>query len=43
MVLGDNGLFARKALSLTHGVACGAYDCGVDFEERMLRLRRSTD
>lgn len=42
MVLGDNGLFAAgKALSLTYGVACGAYDCGVDFEERMLRLRRS--
>jgi hypothetical protein len=42
MVLGDNGLFAAgKALSLTYAVACGAYDCGVDFEERLLKVRRA--
>lgn len=42
MVLGDNGIFAAgKAMSLTYAVACGAYDCGVDFEERLLRVRRA--
>lgn len=41
IVTGDNGTFARgEALSATFATACGVFDCGVDFEERMLRLRR---
>ncbi len=39
-VLGDNGKFAGgKALSVTFAVACGAFDCGVDFEERIIQLK----
>lgn len=41
IVTGDNGTFARgEALSATFATACGVFDCGVDFEERMLRLKR---
>lgn len=39
-VLGDNGKFAGgKAFSVTFAVACGAFDCGVDFEERTIQLK----
>lgn len=39
-VLGDNGKFAGgKALSVTFAVACGAFDCGVDFQERIIQLK----
>lgn len=39
-VLGDNGTFAGgKALSVTFAVACGAFDCGVDFQERIIQLK----
>ncbi len=39
-VLGDNGKFAGgKALSLTLAVACGAFDCGVDFQEHSIQLK----
>ena len=39
-VLGDNGTFAGgKALSVTLAVACGAFECGVDFQERIIQLK----
>lgn len=39
-VLGDNGKFAGgKALSVTFATACGAFDCGVDFQERIIQLK----
>ena len=39
-VLGDNGKFAGgKALSVTFAVACGAFECGVDFQERIIQLK----
>jgi hypothetical protein len=39
-VVGDNGKFSGgKALSLTMAFACGASDCGIDFEERVIRIK----
>jgi hypothetical protein len=39
-VTGDNGTFAGgKALTATFAVACGKYDCGVDFQERTIQLK----
>lgn len=39
-VLGDNGKFAGgKALSVTVAYACGAFDCGVDFQEHIIQLK----
>ncbi len=35
----DSGLFrGGKAVSVTFAIACGAFDCGVDFEERIVKL-----
>jgi hypothetical protein len=35
-----NGRFAGgRALSVTFAVACGAFECGTDYEERIVRLR----
>jgi len=40
-VFGENGLFkGGKAVSVTFAVACGTFDCGIDFEETIVRLRR---
>jgi len=40
-VVADNGKFAGgKALSVTFAVACGLFECGIDFEERTVQLRR---
>jgi len=40
-VFGDNGLFkGGKAVAVTFAVACGAFTCGEDFEEAMVKLRR---
>jgi hypothetical protein len=40
VVFGDNGKFAGgKAASVTFAVACGAFDCGVDFEERVIQIK----
>ncbi|MDQ3937573.1 MAG: DUF6299 family protein [Chloroflexota bacterium] len=40
-VFGSNGLFkGGQAVSVTFAVACGFFDCGVDFEETTVRLRR---
>lgn len=40
-VFGDNGLFkGGRALAVTFGQACGAFDCGFTFEETTVRLRR---
>jgi hypothetical protein len=37
-VLGDNGKFAGgKAASVTFAVACGAFQCGIDFEETVIQ------
>jgi len=39
-VLPDNGKFAGgKAASVTFAIACGTFDCGTDFEERIVQLR----
>ena len=39
-VLGDNGKFAGgKALNVTLAVACGVFDCGVDFQESIIHLK----
>lgn len=39
-VFGFNGTFrGGKALSVSFGVACGDFLCGVDFEERVVQLR----
>jgi hypothetical protein len=38
-IIADNGTFAGgKAASVTFAVACGTFECGVDFEERVVRL-----
>lgn len=38
-IVGDNGRFAGgKAASVTFAVACGVFDCGVDFEEHVVQL-----
>jgi hypothetical protein len=40
-VLPDNGLFkGGRAVAVTFAVACGAIDCGEDFEEQIVKLRR---
>ncbi len=40
-VFADNGLFkGGRSLAVTFAVACGVFDCGFDFEERVVRLRR---
>ena len=37
----DNGLFkGGRAVAVTFAVACGAIDCGEDFEEQIVKLRR---
>jgi hypothetical protein len=37
----DSGLFkGGRAVAVTFAVACGAIDCGEDFEEQIVRLRR---
>jgi len=39
-VLPDNGKFAGgKAASVSFAIACGAFECGFDFEERTVQLR----
>ena len=39
-VLGQNGIFAGgQALSVTTATACGKFACGVDFEERNIKLK----
>ncbi|TDO35164.1 hypothetical protein EV643_12450 [Kribbella sp. VKM Ac-2527] len=39
-VLPDNGKFAGgKAASVTFAFACGPFECGIDFEERIVQLR----
>lgn len=36
----ENGKFAGgKAVNVTFAVACGDFDCGIDFEERVVHLR----
>jgi Family of unknown function (DUF6299) len=38
-IAGDNGTFrGGKAASVTFAAACGVFDCGVDFEERIVQL-----
>lgn len=38
-ITADNGIFrGGKAASITFAVACGSFDCGVDFEERIVML-----
>jgi len=38
-ITADNGIFrGGKAASITFAVACGVFDCGVDFEERIVML-----
>jgi hypothetical protein len=38
-ITGDNGIFrGGKAASITFAFACGLFDCGVDFEERVVML-----
>jgi hypothetical protein len=40
-VFPDNGLFkGGRAVAVTFALACGAFDCGEDFEEQTVRLRR---
>jgi hypothetical protein len=40
-IFGENGKFAGgKAASLTFAIACGAFDCGFDYEERTVQLSR---
>lgn len=40
-VLGSNGQFkGGQAVAVTFGLACGAFDCGFDFEEQVVKLRR---
>lgn len=40
-VFGSNGLFkGGRAVSVTFGTACGSFDCGSDFEEATVHLRR---
>jgi len=39
-VIPDNGKFSGgKAVTVTLAFACGVFDCGVDFEERIVQLR----
>ena len=39
-VLAQNGIFkGGRSVALTFAIACGAIDCGVDFEEATVRLR----
>jgi hypothetical protein len=39
-VFAENGIFkGGKAASLTFGFVCGAFDCGLDFEERTVQLK----
>jgi len=39
-VFPSNGKFAGgKAVSVTFALACGAFECGTDYEERIVRLR----
>jgi len=39
-IIADNGIFrGGKAASVTFAAACGAFACGEDFEERIVRLR----
>jgi hypothetical protein len=41
VVVGENGLFkGGKAVAIVFGEACGLFDCGIDFEETTVRLRR---
>jgi hypothetical protein len=40
-VFGDNGLFkGGHAVAVTFALACGALDCGTDFDEQTVKLRR---
>jgi hypothetical protein len=40
-VFGSNGLFkGGRAVAVTFAIACGLFDCGFDFEEQLVRLRR---
>jgi hypothetical protein len=40
-VFGSNGLFkGGRAVAVTFALACGVFDCGTDFEEQTVRLRR---
>jgi Family of unknown function (DUF6299) len=40
-ILGSNGLFkGGRAVAVTFAVACGVFDCGEDFEEATVFLRR---
>jgi hypothetical protein len=40
-VFSENGVFkGGRAVSVTFAVACGAFGCGEDFEERLVMLRR---
>jgi hypothetical protein len=39
-VFADNGIFkGGKAASVTFAMACGFFACGIDFEERIVRIR----
>lgn len=39
-VFGDNGVFrGGKALSVTFAVACGIYQCGIDYQEHIVQLK----
>ena len=39
-VFGSNGVFrGGKALSVTFAVACGQFQCGVDYQERVVQLK----
>jgi hypothetical protein len=40
-VIGSNGQFkGGRAVAVTFAIACGAFDCGFDFEEQTVMLRR---
>lgn len=42
VVTGDNGIFrGGKAVSVTFAFACGAFDCGVDFDETTVKVSGS--
>lgn len=40
-VIGQNGLFkGGRAVAVTFAIACGVFDCGQDFEQQTVQLRR---
>jgi hypothetical protein len=40
-VFGSNGVFkGGQAVAVTFAVACGVFDCGFDFDEQVIKLRR---